>query len=78
MKLKTYLADNDLTFEQFAKICNVSKGTIMNILSGRDPKFSTVKKIVEITNGIVSYSDLANLLKDKNENKTKNSKKTLQ
>lgn len=58
MKLKKYLAINEMKKEDLAKLCGVSPGTIYNVMNGKNVRWDYIQTIVRKTGGQVSYIDL--------------------
>lgn len=59
MKIKDYLQKYGMTLQEFGDKLNVTPQAVRNYRDGRipgDPE--TVRKIVRVTNGEVSYADL--------------------
>ncbi len=58
MDLASYLSKNEIKPAQFASDIGVPASTISRILSGeRSPRFDTILKIVEGSNGEVTVDD---------------------
>jgi transcriptional regulator with XRE-family HTH domain len=58
MKLKDYLKQKRMTWQQFADLCDLSRQTIYHALLGKDISMKTIKRIEEATNSKVGYRDL--------------------
>lgn len=59
MELKEYLDKHYLTKRGFAKKLGVTDSTIHNFIAGRShPTAKLAQKIVELTNGEVTFEDL--------------------
>ncbi len=59
MELKKYLESNYITKRGFAKKLGVTESTLYNIISGRAyPAAKVAQKIVELTNGEVTFEEL--------------------
>lgn len=63
MHLRQYLIKYGIKYSSFARQCNVSDQTIFSALSGKNINFSTAIKIVEISEGKVTYEDIAEYIK---------------
>ena len=58
MNIEDYIHFNRYTQEEFAKLVGISLKTLNRIIEGYDLKLSTAAKIVDETNGEVSFEDL--------------------
>lgn len=59
MDLREYLFKKKIKHEDFAKRVGTTRRTLFYIMAGTsNPKFSLIKKIVEATNGQVTYEDI--------------------
>ncbi|GLO68992.1 hypothetical protein MACH17_05090 [Phaeobacter inhibens] len=65
MDLKTYLATHDIGVRAFARICGVSAATIKRVRDSEViPSRTTMKKIVNVTDGQVTVHDLMSVIHD--------------
>lgn len=46
-KIRTFIAENLLTIDEFAKECGLSQGTLTRVLRGENASGSTAKKIAD-------------------------------
>ena len=58
VKLEEFLQLNNITLDRFAKLVGVSKGSIFDIISGKDTRLSTALRIEEITLSVVCCADM--------------------
>lgn len=59
MELKEYLKKYGITKTGFARRMGVTYDTVINIINGKAyPSAKTAQKIVELTNGEVTFEDL--------------------
>lgn len=60
MQIKEYLFYNDLSVSDFAKMVDVHRQTLYKIINGQTKNLNTdvVEKIVEGTNGQVTFTDI--------------------
>lgn len=56
MKLKTYLADIDMTVKDFASLIGYDANYISSIIGGRNPGKKLAQQIESITDGMVKFS----------------------
>ena len=49
MKFNNWIKQSGLTMAALARMCNLSKVTIKNLVDGKRPHFKTVKKIMRKT-----------------------------
>lgn len=58
MFLSKYLTAHNMTYAEFAKACGLSRITIYKILRGTDMYLTSARRIVDYTDGEVTYEDL--------------------
>lgn len=46
--IKKYIKENRLTITEFCELCEISRVTYYNIMKGKDMRFASISKIVEI------------------------------
>ena len=77
MKLFDYLFEKEIHPLDFAKTVGLQATTIHRIVAGMSPHLVNARKIVEATDGLVSYDDLIPEVKRKKTRRKRNDRKKL-
>lgn len=67
MKLRDYLHFNSIGKMEFAKLAKIPYTTFYRVLQGYDISLSLAKRIVDATEGQVSYEDLIKNIKEEDK-----------